>query len=228
MPRRSSATARTSPRPDQHRHGRQQERGELAEQLAPAARQVHRAGQQEDEEHQAEQVAVPLDAAGQVGPALPGGEMVLLVLAAGNQRPPVHPQDLDAAEAPPVPLALERLEGQRHDAAPPGLVDVQPVPASPQQPQRDLGVLGDAPLIPAAQFVQRDPADQPHGAGEDRPVVLVARGLRHGEEVLVGVVQPPVVAGCFPVAVVLRATGRSRSRGRRTAGAQRRRNPGSS
>src|ERR1700689_3014520 len=39
--------------------------------------------------------------------------------------------DLDAAETPPVPLALERLEGQRHDAVTPRLVHVQARPACP-------------------------------------------------------------------------------------------------
>jgi hypothetical protein len=89
----------------------------------------------------------------------------------------VHAQDLDTAEAPPVPLPLERLEGQRHDPAAPGLVHVQPVPAGPQQAQGQLGILGDAPLIPAAELIQRHPADQAHGAREDGAVVLVARGL---------------------------------------------------
>jgi hypothetical protein len=81
----------------------------------------------------------------------------------------VHSQDLDAAEAPPVPLALQRLEGQRHDAVPAGFVHVQARPARAKQAQRDFGVLGDAPLVPAAEFVQGDPPDQAHGAGEDPP-----------------------------------------------------------
>ena len=47
-------------------------------------------------------------------------------------------------------------------------------------------------------------ADQPHGAGEDRPVAFVARRLRDREEVLVGVVEPAVERRLLPVAVVLR------------------------
>src|SRR5262249_50689975 len=82
---------------------------------------------------------------------------------AREQRPPVQAQDLDAAETPPVPLALERLERQRHDPVAPGLVHVQPVPAGPEQAQRQLGVLGDAPLVPPAELLQRDPPDEPHG-----------------------------------------------------------------
>jgi hypothetical protein len=74
-------------------------------------------------------------------------------MAAGHHRAPVHAQDLDAAEAPPVALALERLERQRHDAAAERLVHVQPVPARPEQPQRQLRVLGDDPLVPAAELV---------------------------------------------------------------------------
>ena len=81
---------------------------------------------------------------------------------------------------------------------------MQAGPAGAQQPQRQLGVLGDAPLVPAAELLQGDPPDQSHRAGEDRAVALVARGLGDGEEVLVGVVEPPVVAGVLPVAVVLR------------------------
>jgi hypothetical protein len=94
--------------------------------------------------------------------------------AAGDQGPPVAAQDLDPAEAPPVPLAFECFEGQRHDAVAPGLIQVQARPAGPQQPQRQLRVFGDAPLVPAAELVQRYPPDQPHGAGEDGAVVLVA------------------------------------------------------
>ena len=77
-------------------------------------------------------------------------------------------------------------------------------PARPQQPDREFRVLGDAPLVPAAEFVQGNPPDEAHGAGEDRAVMLVARRLGDGEEVLVGVVQAAVVAGVAPVPVVLR------------------------
>src|SRR5207248_11542741 len=100
--------------------------GELTEQLAAAGGQVGRAGQQEDEEQQAEQVAVPLQRTRQVSPALGATQVIAPVLAPWHQRAPVHAQDLDAAEAPPVPLPLERLEGQRHDAAAEYLVHVQP------------------------------------------------------------------------------------------------------
>ncbi len=102
------------------------------------------------------------------------------------------PQDLDAAEAPPEPLALQRLEGQRHHAVAERVVDVQAGPAGAQQPQRQLGVLGDAPLVPAADLLERTAADEAHRAGEDRAVVLVARRLGDREEVLVRVVEPPV------------------------------------
>ena len=211
-PRRAGAAAEQGDRPHQaeqhqHRDRGHKERGELAEQLAAPGGQVDGPGQQEDQEHQAEQVAVPLHRAGQVRPPLAGAEVVLLGDAAGQQRAPVHPQDLDAAETPPVALALERLEGQRHDALAVGLVHVPPGPAGPQQPQRQLGVLGDAPLIPAAELLERDPPDQPHRAREDRAVPLVARRLGHREEILVGVVQPPVVPGTLPATVILRRLG---------------------
>ena len=42
------------------------------------------------------------------------------------------------------------------------------------QAQGKLGVLGDAPLVPAAQLLQRDPPDQSHRARENGPVMLVA------------------------------------------------------
>jgi hypothetical protein len=108
---------------DQHRDGCDQERGELAEQLTAAECQVDRPAEQEQEERQPEQVAVPLQRAGQVGPALAEGELVAR-LAAVEQGAGVHAQDLNAAEAPPVPLALQRLEGQRHHPPAERLVDV--------------------------------------------------------------------------------------------------------
>ena len=150
---------------DHHRHGRDQEHRELAEQLTAAGGQVGRAGQQKDEEQQAEQVAVPLQRARQVGPALAGGQVVGPGGAAWQQRAPVHAQDLDAAEAPPVPLPLERpkVSGMM-PLAPTSSMRVQPVPARPEQPQRQLSVLGDDPLVPAAEFVQGHPPDQPHRA----------------------------------------------------------------
>jgi len=86
----------------------------------------------------------------------------------------VHAEDLDSAEAPPVPLSLEPLEGLRHDAAAPCLVHVQAVPSGPEQAQRKLGVLGDAPFVPAAKLLERDPPDQSHRAREDGTAVLVA------------------------------------------------------
>ena len=75
------------------------------------------------------------------------------------------------------------------------VVDVQAGPAGAQQAQGELGVLGDAPLVPAAEPRSAPAPDQAHGAGEDRAVALVARGLGDGEEVLVGVVEPPEVGG---------------------------------
>jgi hypothetical protein len=116
----------------------------------------------------------------------------------------VPPQDLDATEAPAEPLALEGLEGQRHHALAEGPVDVQARPSVAEQPERQLGVLGDAPLVPATRLHQGVLADQSHRAGEDRAVPLVARRLRDREEVLVGVVEPPVERRLTPVAVVLR------------------------
>lgn len=73
-----------------------------------------------------------------------------------------------------------------------------------QQPQRELGVLGDAPLVPAADGLEVVLADQSHRATEDGRVGLAARALRDVEEVPVGVVEPAEVRRLLPVAVVLR------------------------
>ena len=116
VPRRSSATARTSP--SRTRTGtvatrnavsfRNSSPPPVARFTAPASRNTRKIRPSRSPYH--------CTAPGQVGPALTGTEPVLLGRAAGQQRAPVHPQDLDAAEAPAVSLALERLEGQRHDA----------------------------------------------------------------------------------------------------------------
>ena len=118
--------------------------------------------------------------------------MVLLVLPARDQRPPVHPDDLDATEAPPVPLALERLEGQRHDAAAEYLVHVQPVPARPEQPQRQLRVLGDDPFVPAAELIQgQDPvAGQRAWAAADRMIVDRAAAVPYANNLALTLVSP--------------------------------------
>jgi hypothetical protein len=50
-------------------------------------------------------------------------------------------------------------------------------PRGPRAPQRQFRVLGDAPLDPASHLFQCRAADQAHGAGEDRAVALVTRGL---------------------------------------------------
>jgi len=63
------------------------------------------------------------------------------------------------------------------------------------------------PVQPARSSRSDSSPDQPHRASEDRSVALVARRLGHREEVLVGVVQPPVVRGALPAAVVLRRLG---------------------
>src|SRR6516225_2923643 len=91
-----------------------------------------------------------------------------------QHRAPVLAQDLDPAEAPAETLALQGLEGERHDPVAERLVDVQAGPPGAQDPQRELGVLGDAPLVPSADRLERTPADEPHRAGEDRAVALVA------------------------------------------------------
>ena len=126
VPRRSSATARASPSTKSTGMVVSRNGVSLQNSLAVAGRQVGSAGEEEGEEGKPEQVAVPLDRAGEIGPPLGGGQVVMLGRAAGNQGPPVHPQDLDAAEAPPVPLALQRFEGQWHDAVTQGLIQVQP------------------------------------------------------------------------------------------------------
>ena len=82
-PGRAGAAAQQRDGPDQaehheHRNRRDEEHGELAEQRAAAESLVGGPGQQEDQEGQPEEVAVPLDAAGQVGPALSRCQVVLL------------------------------------------------------------------------------------------------------------------------------------------------------
>jgi len=99
----------------------------LRKQLTAAQREVHRTGQQEQVEDHAEQVAVPLEPARQVSPPLPQGQPVAVGEGTLNQRAPVHPESLDAAGAPAVSLALQRLERQGHDAPAVRPVDVQPV-----------------------------------------------------------------------------------------------------
>ena len=138
-------------------------------------------------------------------------------LAARHQRPPVHPQDLDAAEAPPEPLALERLEGQRHDAAAPGLVDVQPGPAGPQQPQRQLGVLGDAPLVPAAQLRPARPGGSAPSCRRRSPrrARCATAGRRRRSTCRSSTAAGS--SGAAPSRGSPAATGRTRASGRRTA-----------
>ena len=77
VPRRSSATARTRPSTTSTGTVATRNTVSLRKSVAAAERHVGRAGQQEDQEDQAEEVAVPLDAAGQVRPALGGGQVVL-------------------------------------------------------------------------------------------------------------------------------------------------------
>ena len=130
VPRRSSATARSSPARPAAGTVATRNADSLRNSRPPPSARLTAPASRNEEEHQAEQVPVPLQGAGQVGPALAEADLVP-ASAAGQQRTPVHAQDLDAAEAPPEPLALERLEGQRHDAVAERLVDVQPGPARP-------------------------------------------------------------------------------------------------
>jgi hypothetical protein len=78
-------------------------------------------------------------------------------------------------------------------------------PSGGEQAQRQLGVLGHAPLVPAAHLAEGGTPDQPHGAPEDGGVALVPRRLAHREEVLVRVVETPEVVSVPPEAVVLRS-----------------------
>ena len=117
----------------------------------------------------------------------------------------MHAQDLHAAEAPTEPLALQGGEGQRHDALAVGLRDVDPRVPVHQQAERGLGVLGDAPFVPAPELLQQVAPKKSHRAGEDDRVALVARGHRRGEEVLVRVVTGFQVGVAVVVPIVLRA-----------------------
>jgi hypothetical protein len=49
-------------------------------------------------------------------------------------------------------------------------------PSRAEQPQRQLGVLADAPFVPAADRLEGTSAEQPPGAAEDGAVVLVRLG----------------------------------------------------
>lgn len=122
--RRSSAIARARPSWTSTGDGGDEEDRQLAEELTAAGGQVRGAGQQEDGEQQAEQVAVPLQRAGQVRPAPAGRQVVLSRLPAGEQRSPVHAPVV--AGVPPVAVVLWRLHEpdprvgeERHAAAEP-------------------------------------------------------------------------------------------------------------
>jgi hypothetical protein len=131
-------------------------------------------GRQHEGEAEVQHIGEPLEAAEEVVEPLGHGQLVAGIPAPGEQLAHVLAEDLNAAEAPAEPLALEGREGERHDALAKRLVQVQARPSGLQQPQRGLGVLGDAPFVPALESLQRAAPDQAHGPGEDDGVALVA------------------------------------------------------
>ena len=79
----------------------------------------------------------------------------------------------------------------------------RPDQPSLSHPQRGLGVLADAPLVPAADRGQRAAAEQPHRADERHRVALVARRHVGQVERLVGVDAGGVVGAALEVAIAL-------------------------
>ena len=144
---------------DEKRNGGEQESCQLAEHQPSAEDDVGGTDQQAEEEQEREEVSVPLDSATQISPALTESEMVYVGLGAGEHQPPVTAQDLDTAEAPAEPLAFQSFERQRHDSLAERAIDVQPGPAVTQNPKRQLGVLGDAPLVPPPGLLESAAAD---------------------------------------------------------------------
>ena len=83
-----------------------------------------------------------------------GRESILRVALPGDEAAAVLAEDLDPSEAPSEPLALQGIEGKRHDSHAVGAVDVDALVAGREDAHRGFGVLGDAPFVPASDVVE--------------------------------------------------------------------------
>ena len=113
-------------------------------------------------------------------------------------------QDLDPSERPAESLALQRGERERHDALAERLRNVQALISRLEHPQRRLSIFCDAPLLPAADLLERRTPQQPHCSGKDDRVAIVPRRHRRPEEVLVRIGAGRQIGISFPVSVILR------------------------
>ena len=160
-------------------------------------------GDDEDQgEEQGEGLVEPLQVAEEVMEALGWGQVV--VGPREEEAAGVQAQDLHATQRPPEALLLEPSEGQRHEAAAVGAVDIDTLQAQGQQAQGSLGVLSDDGMVEAADGIEGRTTDEAHGASEDDGVA--AGASHHGdiEEIAVGVIEAAQVGIVRPVAVVLR------------------------
>ena len=159
VPRRSSAIART--RPSRTITGTAETRNTVslrnswpppvARLAAPASRKMKNSRLSRSPYH--------CSAPDQVGPALAGGQVVgpgWRGLGSSERQctrriwmPPKHHRYR-------CPLSASKVSGMM--PRPEHLVHVQPVPARPEQPQRQLGVLGDAPTRPSRRVRRGPPA----------------------------------------------------------------------
>ena len=130
--------------------------------------------EQQEREGQHHQVSEPTEGRHEVVAALGGSEVVVGRAVPGHEAAPVEAEDLHRAEAPAMALRVQSGEAGRHDASAEAAGDVHPRPARLEHPQRRFGVFADAPLVPAADVLERAAAEEPHGADERHGVAFVA------------------------------------------------------
>ena len=190
-------------RDDDERHRQQRQRLPLSGISAKSEPRQQQPGDDEQQEREPEhqQVSEPPERRHEVVAALARREVVVGRAVPRHQAAPVEPQDLHRAEAPAVALRVQPGERRRHDAAAEAARDVQPRPAGLEHPERGLGVLADAPLVPAADALERAAAEQAHRADERHGVAFVPRRHDRQVEALVRVDARRVVVAAFVVAV---------------------------
>ena len=146
------------------------------------ARQQQRSrGEQRNREQHHEEVPHPAEARHEVVTPLLAGQAVVGREVPRQQAAPVQAEDLHASEAPAVPLRAQAGVGRRDDPATEDSGDVQPGPSKLQHADGRLGVLTDAPLVPAARLFEGAAAEESHRSHEGYGVPLVAR--RHVREI---------------------------------------------